>query len=402
MAEKQLDRQTDARAASGSATPLLRRKAQAGREEQQARAMSLQKAMRLTLAKVADDLFGMAMATLAVRLEERAGGGLDGLFDPAALMMLLDGPNGQRGAVSFDSALVGGLIQQQTMGQVLADPGGSPRVLTATDAAICVPFLDALLARSATLPEVPEERQWLEGYQFGARAEDPRLVLMALEAPAYRIMHVSIDIAGGLRQGQMTLCLPLGSAAGSPPMDPQAGEEAKPAPKLLMDNVLALNADLNIALARLKLPLRDLGAWKAGDVLPLPGSRFETVSVLTMAGRSVATGALGQVAGQRAVRLTRRAAPLMQPRRRASDRAELDLPEVQFDRRGADQAEVVPQVDPAAKGPSPEVPPRAADEGAVLPGPSSLPDLPDLPDMSDLPGFGADDELPELPKRDAG
>ncbi|NUH64606.1 FliM/FliN family flagellar motor switch protein [Sulfitobacter sp. S0837] len=405
MAEEQLDTQTDAMAAaSDTATPLLRRKAQAGRQEQQARAMSLPKAMRLTLAKVADDLFGMAMATLAVRLEQRAGSDLDGVFDPASLMILLDGPNGQRGAVTFDSMLVGALIQQQTMGQVLADPGGTTRVLTATDAAICVPFLDALLSRTATLPEVPEEQKWLDGYKFGARAEDPRLVLMALEAPNYRIMRVSIDIAGGVRQGQMTLCLPLLDASASPlSPNPQEGEEAGPAPKLLLDNVLALNAELNIALARLKLPLRELGALKAGDVLPLPGSSFESVNVLTMAGRSVATGALGQVGGQRAVRLTRRAAPLMQPRRRASDRAELDLPEVQFDRRSPDQSEPAMKVDQAVPdGPSQTAPPKPAAANPDLSDPSALPDLPDLPDMSDLPGFGADDEFPELPKLDVG
>ncbi|SDF85890.1 FliM/FliN family flagellar motor C-terminal domain-containing protein [Sulfitobacter delicatus] len=395
MAEDQLDTQTDETAVSAGAAPaLLRRKAQAGREEQQARAMSLQKAMRLTLAKVADDLFGMAMATLAVRVETRAGDALDGLFDGAPLMMLLDGPNGQRGAMTFDPLLVGALIQQQTMGRVLADHGGGDRVLTATDAAICVPFLDDLLRRTSALPEAPEDRQWLEGYSFGTRAEDPRLVLMALEAAEYRVMHVTIDIAGGVRQGQLTLCLPLADAVGVAPSAVAEGEGADtPAPALLMDNVLKLNADLNIALARLKMPLRDLGALKAGDLLPLPGSSFDVVTVLTMKGRGVAQGALGQVSGQRAVRLTRSAAPLTQPRRRASDRAELDLPEVQFDRREAAQANAA-QAAPAHEATAPALPPDLPD----LP---DLPELPELPDMSDLPGFG-DGDLPELSEREAG
>jgi len=407
MAEDQLDTQTDVSAAqTGAAPTLLRRKAQAGREEQQARAMSLQKAMRLTLAKVADDLFDMAMAALAVRLETRAGDALDGLFDPSTLMMLLDGPGGQRGAVTFDPLLVGALIQQQTMGRVLADQGGGERTLTATDAAICVPFLDALLTRTSALPETPEDRQWLEGYSFGTRSEDPRLVLMALEAAEYRIMHVTVDIAGGVRQGQMTLCLPLPDATGSPAAQgAEDGAGDTPAPTLLMDNVLGLNADLNIALARLKLPLRALGALKAGDMLPLPGSSFEVVTVLTMEGRGVAHGSLGQVKGQRAVRLTRSAAPLMQPRRRASDRPGLDLPEVQFDRR---QPEIGGNDHKAARvlptSPLQEAAPSTSDAQDLpgLPDIPDLPDLPDLPDMSDLPGFGDREELPQLDTREAG
>lgn len=386
--------------AGGGAGSLLRRKAEAGRAEQQARAMSLQKALRVTLAKVAEDSFDLAMAALAVRVETRASDALDELFDGNDLLMLLDGPAGQRGAVVFDGLLVGALIQQQTMGRVLGDPGREARALTSTDAAICVPFLDALLTRAAPLPDAEEDRRWLEGYRFGARAEDPRLVLMALEAPEHRVVHLTVDIAGGTRQGRIMLCLPI------PEVHAAASEEAAgevgtagPPPKQLMSNVLALKADLNIALARLKLPLRDLGALKAGDLLPLPGSSFEEVKVITMDGRAVAQGALGQVSGQRAVKLTRRPAPLTQPRRRASDRAELNLPEVQFDRRANDAPE--PSAPPSTQ---PEVakidnPPPVSQE------PPELPDLPDLPDMSDLPGFGDGEalpELPDLPEREVG
>ena len=407
MAEDQQNTQTqDPAAQTGTGPTLLRRKAQAGREEQQARAMSLQKAMRLTLAKVAVDLFDLAMAALAVRVELRDGDGLDGLFEASTLMMLLDGPGGQRGAVTFDPLLVGALIQQQTMGRVLADHGGDARVLTATDAAICVPFLDSLLARTSALPESPEDRHWLEGYSFGTRAEDPRLVLMALEAAEYRIMHVTVDIAGGVRQGQITLCLPIADAfAARGESVGEDGTTAPPEPVLLMDNVLKLNADLNIALARLKMPLRDLSALRAGDLLPLPGSSFEAVTVLTMEGRGVAQGALGQVNGQRAVRLTRSAAPLMQPRRRASDRVDLDLPEVRFDRRDVEQPKQA--TEPRAALPempelSPQGGPSAAPDLPDIADLPSLPDLPDLPDMSDLPGFSDEDDLSQLPEREVG
>lgn len=386
MAEDQKD--ISGKSGAPTASPL-RRKAEAGRAEQQLRAMSLQKALRVTLAKVADEQFGLAMAALAVRAELRSGEALEDLFDGADLLMLLDGPGGRRGAAVFDPLLVGALIQQQTMGRVLPDGGGAPRALTSTDAAISVPFLDALLARAAELPDAPEDRRWLEGYRFGTRAEDPRLVLMALEAAEYRLLQITVDIAGGARQGRVMLCLPLPEPYSAIPPQASGREQdagATPAPKLLTDTVLALTADLNIALARLKMPLGGLGALRAGDVLPLSGSSFDDVKVLTMEGRAVAQGALGQVKGQRAVRLTRRPAPLTQPRRRASDRAELDLPEVTFDRR-----------QPQAADPDAAPGPATIPTGPETSEPEAMPDLPDLPDMSDLPGFGEGEPLPELP-----
>ena len=140
-----------------TAQSVLRRKATAGREDHQSRAMSMQKALRLTLAKVADNLHGMAMAVIGARVEDRDGDNLTDLFDPADLLLLLDGPAGARGAAVLDAAFVGGLIQQQTMGKVQPIPENQdPRPMTPTDAAICAPFMDALLSRVATLPDTAE------------------------------------------------------------------------------------------------------------------------------------------------------------------------------------------------------------------------------------------------------
>jgi flagellar motor switch protein FliM len=391
--------------AAAAGDSVLRRKAQAGQAEHQARAMSVPKALRLTAAKAADDLFDMALAVIGIRLEDRAGDTLEELFAEPGLMMLLDGPERRRGAAFFDPALVGGLIQQQTMGQVLADPGGVPRRMTPTDAAICAPFLDALLERAAALPEAPEERALLAGYRFGSQAPDARLVLMALEAPAYRVAQLTVDLAQGVRQGRITLCLPAVEEPGRRAAPgPEGADEASRAPGALEPGVMTLRAELKVALARVSLPLSGLGRLAPGDTLALPGARFDAAMVLTADGRRIAQGTLGQIDGMRALRLAREAEAGSTPQRRAGDRA-------------------VPELDPLGG--------NVASEGAAgLPGPGggdgltslsglpdvpnlpNLPDLPDLPeltdlpelpDMSDLPGLdGDEDALPPLPQQGVG
>ena len=76
----------------GGAPPsALVRKANVGREEHQARAMTLAKALRLTAAKVADDLLDMALAVIGLRTDRQGLDALSALFDPAGLLMLLEG-----------------------------------------------------------------------------------------------------------------------------------------------------------------------------------------------------------------------------------------------------------------------------------------------------------------------
>lgn len=348
---------------------VLRRKTEARRVQRQARAMTLTKALRQTLAKVADDVLDMALAAIALREEERSGDALEEVFDDAGLMMLLDGPNRHRGAVMFDPVLVGALIQQQTMGQVRPDPGGDPRPMTETDAAISAPFLDALLERAAGLPDDEDDRQWLSGYRFGARADDRRLLLLALDEAQYKLVHLTVDVAGGVRQGQIVICLPVvetQDGVGVEPDDEEAKHDAAAnQPENLSENVMALAVDLQICIARKRLTLRDLSALKPGDTLELGSASFDAVQVMTADGRRLAQGTLGQMKGLRALRVTPAAAKQAHPKRRASDRADLDTPDL------APLAAAAPAT------------PSVRD--------AHLPDLTELPDMSDLPELNISD-----------
>jgi len=376
---------------SGSA---LHRKVATGRAEHQAREMSLPKALRLTVGKVADGLFGLAIASISLRIKDVVGEELGTAFLDDGLLVLLDGPMGRRAAAVLDGPLVGALVQQQTMGQVLDGGQADARRLTPTDAAMCAPFLDALLHGIEGLPDDPADEKLIKGYRFGARAEDVRQLQLALAAARYRIVHLALDIAAGSRQGQMTLCFPLledGDDVADPP-EGADGEGAEPSgaasdKRRLSETVLALHADLIVSLAQVKLPLHRLSALTSGDVLELRGCDFEKVDILTREGRPLGGGALGQVDGIRAVQVAHETARHHTPKRRAADREDLDLPDVSG--AGIGVAE-------------PELPEQIVEDSAALPDHSEklLPDLPsvihertqaqkpeDLPDMSDLPGI---------------
>ena len=153
-------------------TTLVQRRARTAREAQAARTMSLARALRLTAAKQADQLMGLPLGTLSVTQRTLSAEDIPSRLEDASLMLLMDGAGDQVAAAILDPILVSGLIQQQTMGKVLAPPeGGETRSHTATDAALCAPFIESVLSRAATLPDVPEEGTLLQGYRFGVWAQ---------------------------------------------------------------------------------------------------------------------------------------------------------------------------------------------------------------------------------------
>lgn len=380
---------------------IIHRKAQVGRAEHQARAMSLGKALRLTLARSADDLYDLALAAISVRFETCDNDNLQDKLDEDSLLMLLDGPTRARAAAILDPVFVGALIQQQTMGKVIRQPEGESRPLTPTDAAICAPFLDDVLARAAGMPEDDEEKRLITGYAFGAWVEDRRVLKMALEAHQYRLVHIDVDIAGGVRQGKMMLCLPL-SEAEMVVSEPVEGEEvsaARPQPtSALSETVQNLNAVLRVSLARIKMPVRALGALEVGSVLDIGAADFDSVRIETIAGEKVTRGALGLIDGMRAVRLQTGTAasegPLWQtPPRGAEGQVERQARAEDL-QAALPELPDLPELGDEADGTTmalPELP-----ELDDLPDLPEMDDLPDLPDMSDLPDFEDDVSLPKM------
>lgn len=361
---------------------VIHRKVQAGLAEHQSRAMSLAKALRVTLAKVADDLFDLSMAAIGVRVETRSGDDLPDALATPGLLMLLEGPGRGRAAAILDAALVGGLIQQQTMGKVLAAADPQDRPLTPTDAAICAPFVDALLQRAALLPEKPKDQQLIAGFAFGAWVEDARILTMALDAPDYELIHLNLDIAGGVRQGTMLLCMPRPEAGSlrAQLVQSSPGADGLPTPaapaSTLSQTAVNLPATLRVSLETVRMSLRQLGSLKIGSQIDLGTPRFDNVRIQTIAAKTVTRGQLGQVDGKRVVQV------LQQGKTAADNPAKRG--------QGGHAAGAGLDLEHAMNGLTEmDLPLDLADDLPAA-GLSDLPDLPDLPDIPDLP------DLPDL------
>lgn len=351
-------------------TTLVQRKARLARDAQAARKMSLSRALRLTAAKQADHLMGLPLSALGITRHAISAQDVPASLPATDLILLMDGPGSQVAAVTLDPILVAGLIQQQTMGKINPAPeGGETRNATATDAALCAPFVESLLSRAALLSEEAEDVALLQGYRYGVWAREPRQAQLALEASDYTVVEMTLDMAAGTRTGKMTLVLANPARASAAPSQ-EEGEVEKPVPgRNLAQNVLGLEADLMIALTRIKMPLKVASGLKVGDVVDLDLSSLSQALIIDGNGRAIAKGTLGQIDGFRAVQVEQRAASQhTQPRRRAADREELDLPDITSAESDMPALDVSEQMG--------------------------------LPSLSDMDVFGNLDALPDLPDMD--
>ncbi|QBF32561.1 FliM/FliN family flagellar motor switch protein [Thalassococcus sp. S3] len=276
----------------------MRRKLESGRGDKDERSIGAAKALRLTLARVADDLFGLPLAVIGITQGAVASEKVAEHLEDDRLLIVLDGQEGTVGAASVSLALVAAIIQQQTMGRVL-ERAAEPRPFTSTDAAMCAPVLDALLGRAADLAQLPSDKAMLRAQRYGARAEDARSLALALAQPSYRVFSLTLDIALGKHQGALTLLLP-----DAPVPKAEASSRVEDVDDVSLNApMMQVTAELTAVLCKLRMPLAELNALKPGDLLPLTRNRLHETSLVTVTGRTVAQARLGQLLGNRAVRL---------------------------------------------------------------------------------------------------
>lgn len=370
---------------------ILQRKAQVGKQEHQARAMTVPKALRVGLAKVADEGFDMALAVIGVTHDvlsvEQA---LENVTDEM-LAITLDGLGGFGGGAVITHELVSAMVQQQTTGRVATIPDFD-RAMTATDAALCAPLIDRLFARAHGLLETTEDREVLPCFKFGARAENTRLFGLSLEDPEYTVFRLTIDISGGIAQACMVLILPLPSAKPELSYD-EDGAQTVVSNMTLEASVMELKAELSAVLCRLRLPLSDVRTFEVGQELSVTTEAFGVVQLVSITGEVVTTGALGQLEGHRALML----------HRAIDDETEsppTDAGAEAFPEAGSDYSDLaLPELElPVGEAP---IDPSTLDGLTDLPaleGPDDidLPDLPDLPDLTDAEGLPDLSDLPDI------
>lgn len=261
--------------------------------------MSPSRALRMAMEKTAATSFSLALTVQTLTRASVDHAGLLKTIPDGVLLLLLDGPDGSVGVMTLDAATLGALIEMQTVGQVLERPLRD-RPLTRTDAAMAAPLVDGVLQRASQHLANHPDHYWICGYRYGAMMDDRRSLGMALQAPDFHLFRMPVDIADGLRSGEVMLALPQRMIPERQAHATDSGETSLHLQQRVLDAPVRLEA----ILCRLSLPLSRISRLAVGDVMPLPAEALRDVMIEGVGRQPVATARLGKLDGMRALRLT--------------------------------------------------------------------------------------------------
>ncbi|MBK0329131.1 FliM/FliN family flagellar motor switch protein [Rhodobacteraceae bacterium F11138] len=370
-------------AITGSNTGL-KRKMEASREDAAATGRSAAGALRLAMARAADDVFDLAVSVIGATHTRVGQDELGRHLSDDRLQILLDGPDGQLGALTLDRAFLVALIQQQTMGRLT---GGAPdeRPFTGTDAALTAPLIDAMLRQACELADRPQDRQCLSGFRFGARGEDARTIVLAMEADRFRVFDLTFEFGGGPEQGALCLILPEPDK----PARSQPSDAADPSAQRMGAAVEMARADLTAVICRMRIPLADLSAMQEGDMLPLLQEHMDRTDLVSILGKKVATGRLGQINGMRALRLNETRLPRHNMPDTDGFAADIGAQSAMVSDPMTVDGNVVPQESPETDSHGPPSPQKDDASGETL---GAMTPQEAAQSISDLAGIGMDDD----------
>lgn len=280
---------------------VLHRKAQAAREEFDARGMSTAKALRIALARVADRSYGLPLVVKTVEQVTISQANVQEAVADGGLLALLDGGERRPGALCLDPQFVMALIEVQTTGEVKKTQAAA-RLVTRTDAAICAPFIDRLFESTLSQLEQASSTVEMETYRFGDMVEDARTMALALDSPDYDVFRLSVDLGGGAKTGLMTVILPKAQTI---EQDTRKGLLASRSSEssALGDVIRNAPVTLNAVLDRLEMPLKDACKLEVGMCFPISQGALSDAQLTSTGGHVAARVMLGQVNGFRAARL---------------------------------------------------------------------------------------------------
>ena len=294
-----------------TAQNVLKRKAEAGRPRLSFSAMSPAKALRVGLAKAAQDQLRLALIVDKVSEDRLSLAEMLDLPEEQALLAVLNGPAEGLGLVALSPPVLAALVEMQTMGRV-SHVDAPARRPTRTDATMAVAFIDQVMIELEMALAQEMDVIWAGGFRYASFLNDPRPLGLLLEDTAYRVFRIEVDLAMGAKRGTMLLALPA-AGRGNPPErrgaaepDPGAAWAAS-----MERTVMATPAQLQAVLHRITIPLSAVMALQVGDLVPLPMSGVEKLRIEGSGGQRLATGRLGQTRGYRAVKLSLETAEAM-------------------------------------------------------------------------------------------
>ncbi len=267
--------------------PVLRRMLKPAPSTVSGAAITEARAWRMSLPRVSEQAAGLVAAVSGLDMQETDLEGVLAGWDAFALTLALSAEDAARGLLMVDADLRAGLIEVQTLGQVLRQTPPDRRA-TKVDAELVGHVIDALIAGlEDASPGVP--RCWRSGELIA----DVRAAKMAVDDGEYRVQDLTVLLGDGARTGRLRIVTPYGA--------PVAGEPADSGDR---STLYAVEAELHAVLHRSVVPYRWLAELRPGALLEIPAEALAAVRIEDGDGKLVARARLGKSRGQRALRLT--------------------------------------------------------------------------------------------------
>lgn len=340
---------------------ILMQKVRQGNRLRDVSSVSPSRALRLVLARVAEEMWGLGAVSQGIQMDVLDQETALSVLAGDQLILVLSSDTGDVGLALLSRSALTALIEVQTVGSVFDRPP-EDRPYTTTDALMAWVYLDRVFAAFRKLLGDSPFAAQVQGFRFETRAEDLRTAGLFLNSSQYHILTATVDFGPGLRTGDIQLVLPLRAAPSGPERQRTTGSADGAA-----TGFDSLPANLRVVLCRLSLPLSRACGLQPGELLTLPPDSLSKAELLTVQGKTVARGKLGQINGMRAIRL---ALPNPPPKP--------DTPAPSEEGTGDAQPQAMPN-------PESLLPDPAFDGGANLPDLPTLSDLPDLEDGGDSP-----------------
>lgn len=257
------------------------------------------RAVRLALAKAAQDTVRLALTVLGVAEEVIPLDDMIGALGDDLMLVELRQGDRLSGVLALDTELRAAVVEMQTVGALIAQKAAG-RDPTGTDKALCDPLVTAFLdALPAALTGTNLEG-WVADAGPGDRLRSARLAGLVLQDRMYRVVRMTVDIGVADRQGLLLVALPLIDVPELPFSDPPKDMDWHATFQVAVsDAPIALDA----LLFRFRVPLAQAREFNVGTVVPLPGCTVNSVRLIAPDGQEVAQAKLGQTGGMRAVRL---------------------------------------------------------------------------------------------------
>ncbi len=312
--------------------------------------MTPAKAMRRGLTRALERCIGLEATVLGFEQDRLGLAALVGSLESNRLIFMTQRKCGAIGLGIWDMTAVSAVVEHMVTGRVVPGPA-EDRTPTATDAAVLRDMFDRIMQQFDETLSAMETAPPVTGFRASSIMENARAVELALEEMDYRRYVISVDFSGGAKTGELQLIFPWHPEFGTSAQLSQSRRWSRE----WQAAVKSSRARLDAVLCRLPMPLEQVGEMRVGDLIKLPRSALDAVSIEGADGQAVATGRLGQAQGMRAIRL------------HGLEPSPVDLPAAQPPDAGAgDGLEPLPQeLLPATAEPAPP----AVSPGPGQPGP---------------------------------